>query len=41
MTAAANNTSRHGIKDNHTRGRVVDYLAAKVSPDSKLSVVSA
>ena len=31
----------HGIKDNHTRGRVADFLSAKVGPGSKLSVVSA
>lgn len=31
----------HGIKDNHTRGRVADFLSAKVGAGSKLSVVSA
>ena len=33
-------TSQHGIKDNHTRGRVADFLTAKVAPGSDLSVVS-
>jgi SNF2 family DNA or RNA helicase len=31
----------HGIKDNRTRGRVADFLSAKVGAGSKLSVVSA
>ncbi len=31
----------HGIKDNHTRGKVADFLMAKVTPASALSVVSA
>ncbi len=39
MTAYA--TPQHGIKDNHTRGRVADFLTAKVAPGSDLSVVSA
>ena len=33
--------SLHGIKDNHTRGKVADFLSAKLETDSKLSVVSA
>ena len=40
MTVAPS-TSQHGIKDNHTRGKVADFLAAKLATDSKLSVVSA
>ncbi len=31
----------HGIKDNHTRGTVADFLSARVSDGSRLSVVSA
>ncbi len=31
----------HGIKDNHKRGRVADYLSDKISQGSRLSVVSA
>jgi phosphatidylserine/phosphatidylglycerophosphate/cardiolipin synthase-like enzyme len=31
----------HGIKDNHSRGRVADFLAAKIVDGSRLSVVSA
>ncbi len=31
----------HGIKDNHSRGRVADFLAAKIIEGSRLSVVSA
>ena len=31
----------HGIQDNHTRGNVADFLAVKISHNSKLSVVSA
>ena len=33
--------SQHGIKDNHTRGRVADFLGAKLASNSRLSVVSA
>mgnify|MGYP003381877501 CR=1 FL=1 len=33
--------THHGIKDNHNRGRVADFLADKISQDSQLSVVSA
>lgn len=40
MTEAPS-TSQHGIKDNHSRGKVADFLAAKIAIDSKLSVVSA
>lgn len=32
---------QHGIKDNHSRGKVADYLAAKLANGSRLSVVSA
>jgi hypothetical protein len=31
----------NGILDNHTRGKVADFLTAKIAPGSKLSVVSA
>ncbi len=31
----------HGIKDNHTRGRVADFLESRISVGSSLSVVSA
>jgi SNF2 family DNA or RNA helicase len=34
-------TSMNGIKDNHTRGTVADFLEARVSRDSQLSIVSA
>ena len=39
MTAHHNTSS--GIRDNHTRGTVADFLLSKVSNDSKLSIVSA
>ncbi len=39
MTVTA--SSLHGIKDNHSRGKVADYLAAKLADGSRLSVVSA
>jgi hypothetical protein len=31
----------HGIRDNHTRGSVADFLKARVSEGSNLSIVSA
>lgn len=31
----------HGIKDNHSRGKVADFLTAKVADGSHLSIVSA
>lgn len=34
-------TSSSGIRDNHTHGRVGDFLAEKITTDSKLSIVSA
>jgi len=34
-------TTPHGIKDNRQRGRVADFLQAKVSANSRLSIVSA
>ena len=40
MTAKTS-TSQHGIKDNHTRGKVADFLGAKLADGSRLSVVSA
>ena len=40
MTVTAS-SSLHGIKDNHSRGKVADYLAAKLADGSRLSVVSA
>ena len=33
--------SSHGIKDNHTRGKVADFLEARLVKGSRLSVVSA
>ncbi len=30
-----------GIRDNHTRGKVADFLLAKISAGSRLSIVSA
>ena len=33
--------STHGIKDNHTRGKVADFLHARLAADSRLSIVSA
>jgi SNF2 family DNA or RNA helicase len=32
---------QHGIKDNHNRGRVADFLSSKITAGSHLSVVSA
>ena len=34
-------TQQHGIRDNHARGRVADFLSAKIVDGSRLSVVSA
>ena len=34
-------TGSSGIRDNHSQGRVADFLAEKISTDSVLSVVSA
>ena len=31
----------HGIRDNHKRGRVADFLIEKATPGSVLSIVSA
>ena len=31
----------HGIRDNHKRGRVSDFLIEKAAPGSALSIVSA
>ncbi|MGV8804252.1 MAG: helicase-related protein [Polaromonas sp.] len=33
--------SPHGIKDNHTRGKVADFLGSRLAKGSRLSVVSA
>lgn len=30
-----------GLRDNHTRGSVAEFLKAKIQTDSKLSIVSA
>lgn len=38
VPAVPNNS---GIRDNHTRGRVGDFLTARIEPGSKLSIVSA
>jgi hypothetical protein len=40
MTAAPQ-LSQHGIEDKHIRGRVADFLDAKIGANSRLSVVSA
>ena len=37
---ASNPEQLHGIKDNHNRGRVADFLSARIAPGSRLSVVS-
>ncbi len=34
-------TNNSGLRDNHTRGTVAEFLRAKIQPDSKLSIVSA
>ena len=41
--AAGTNSNRNnsGIRDNHTRGTVADFLTDKIHKDSKLSIVSA
>jgi len=36
-----NKTINSGIRDNHKRGKVGDFLKEKIKPDSKLSIVSA
>src|SRR4029077_4751622 len=38
MPASANNS---GLRDNHTRGTVADFLAGKIRDGSRLSIVSA
>lgn len=38
---APNPAQLHGIKDNHRRGRVADFLSARIAQGSRLSVVSA
>ena len=38
MTKLSNNS---GLRDNHTRGSVADFLRAKIQTNSKLSIVSA
>lgn len=38
---ADNNKQLFGIRDNHSRGKVADFLAEKVTSGSRLSVVSA
>jgi len=34
-------TNSSGIRDNHNRGKVADFLVEKISAESELSVVSA
>ncbi len=41
MATTPTPSTNHGIKDNHNRGRVADFLASKITVDSHLSVVSA
>ncbi|MGA2248893.1 MAG: hypothetical protein ABSH48_28400, partial [Verrucomicrobiota bacterium] len=36
-----NPASVSGIRDNHNRGTVADFLKAKIQPGSRLSIVSA
>ena len=36
-----NSVSSSGLRDNHTRGTVAEFLKAKIQPDSILSIVSA
>jgi hypothetical protein len=38
---AANGANNFGIRDNHTRGKVADYLVEKINAGSHLAVVSA
>lgn len=38
---ADNNMQHVGIRDNHSRGKVVDFLADKITSSTRLSVVSA
>ncbi|PKO84552.1 MAG: hypothetical protein CVU17_02880 [Betaproteobacteria bacterium HGW-Betaproteobacteria-11] len=38
---AANGPNNFGIRDNHTRGKVADFLVEKINAGSHLSVVSA
>ena len=38
---APNPAQLHGIKDNYHRGRVAEFLSARIAPGSRLSVVSA
>ena len=40
MTAIAS-PPQYGIKHNHSRGNVADYLAAKLADGSRVSVMSA
>ena len=39
--ARTRDEAAHGIRDNHGRGRVSDFLIEKVVPGSALSIVSA
>ena len=41
MQTIPNQTIESGIRDNHRRGLVADFLKAKIRPGSRLSVVSA
>jgi len=38
---ATNGPNSFGIRDNHTRGKVADFLVEKIRAGSHLSVVSA
>ncbi len=38
MSSSANNS---GLRDNHTRGTVSDFLTGKIRDGSRLSVISA
>ena len=41
MSANQSNYSNSGLRDNHTRGSVANFLREKINPGSQLSVVSA
>ncbi len=38
---ATNGSNNYGIRDNHSRGKVADFLIEKIADSSQLSVVSA
>ena len=38
-TMAVNGQNSFGIRDNHTRGKIADFLVEKINAESHLSVV--